>query len=63
MCGMFFRCDSLKNLDLSYLNTQNVKNMSHMFNGCISLKNINLSNFNTQNVIVMNCMFNKSESF
>jgi len=54
---MFNDCISLKNLNLSNFNTQNVIDMSKMFNNCKSLTNLNLSNFNTQNVTNMNCMF------
>ena len=42
---MFYECNSLKNIDLSNFNTQNVINMSRMFYGCKSLTNIDLSNF------------------
>ena len=54
---MFCGCSSLKKIDLSNFNTQNVINMSDMFHGCSSLKNIDLSNFNTQNVTDMSYMF------
>ena len=43
---MFCDCYSLKNLNLSNFNTQNVTNMIGMFNYYYSLKNLNLSNFN-----------------
>ena len=59
---MFYECDSLTNIDLSNLNTQNVTNMSHMFSQCNSLTNIDLSNFNTENVINMNSMFYECSS-
>ena len=35
---MFFGCESLKNIDLSNFNTQNVTNMEGMFWVCESLK-------------------------
>ena len=54
---MFYECSSLKNIDLSNFNTQNITNMSYMFGECNSLKNIDLSNFNTQNVTNMCYMF------
>ena len=47
---MFSGCSSLKELNLSNFNTNNVINMSCMFWECISLKELNLSNFNTNNV-------------
>ena len=57
MSGIFNICTSLKNIDLSSFNTQNVIHMRKMFYNCISLSNLDLSNFNTQNVIDMNEMF------
>jgi len=45
---MFNGCSSLKDINLSNFNTQNVINMNAMFERCSSLKEINLSNFNTQ---------------
>ena len=62
MGGMFSRCKSLININLSNFNTQNVENMSYIFNRCESLTNINLSNFNTQNVKKICYMFNRCES-
>ena len=35
---IFYGCNSLKKIDLSNFNTQNVRNMSYMFYGCNSLK-------------------------
>ena len=46
MTSMFNRCSSLKNIDLSNFNTQNVENMNSMFSGCSSLVYANLYNFN-----------------
>ena len=54
---MFGGCSSLKNLNLSNFNTNNVTNMYCMFFHCSSLTNLNLSNFNTNNVTNMECMF------
>ena len=34
MSGMFYRCSSLKKLNLNNFNTNNVTNMNHMFRGC-----------------------------
>ena len=39
MSGIFYKCNSLTNIDLSNFNTQNVTNMSGMFSKCESLKN------------------------
>ena len=57
MGGMFFECSSLKVLNLSNFNTDNVNNMRYMFYNCSTLKELNISNFNTNNVIYMECMF------
>ena len=51
------KCSSLKELNLSNFNTNNVTNMIGMFSGCSSLKELNLSNFNTNNVTDMEGMF------
>ena len=57
MRSMFFGCSSLKELNLSNFNTNNVTDMGFMFSGCSSLKELNLSNFNTNNVTNMEYMF------
>ena len=57
MSGMFSRCSSLKELNLSNFNTNNVNYMGGMFWGCSSLEELNLSNFNTNNVTNMAFMF------
>ena len=57
MSQMFYGCSSLKELNLSNFNTNNVTLMSDMFNGCSSLKELNLSNFNTIKVNEMSYMF------
>ena len=54
---MFSGCSSLKQLNLSNFNTNNVTDMVGMFSGCSSLEELNLSNFNTKNVTNMECMF------
>ena len=56
---MFNECSSLKVLNLSNFNTNNVTNMSSMFAECSSIKVLNLSNFNTNNVTKMYNMFFK----
>ena len=56
---MFEGCSSLKELNLSNFNTNNVTNMYSMFHGCSSLKELNISNFNTNNVTNMSDMFSK----
>ena len=47
---MFYICSSLKELNVSSFNTNNVTNMSQMFSGCSSLKELSLSNFNMNKV-------------
>ena len=59
MNSMFFKCSSLKELDLSNLDTNSVTNMSNMFYKCSSLTSLDLSSFNTSNVKYMNHMFYK----
>ena len=62
MSDMFSGCSSLKELNLSNFNTNNVNNMHCMFSGCSncsSLKELNLSNFNTNNVTDMGSMFSR----
>ena len=61
---MFSRCSSLKELDLSSFNTNNVTNMNGMFSGCSLLKELDLSSFNIYNVTNMSGMFSGcSEQF
>ena len=57
MSYMFNGCSSLKELNLSNFNTNNVTDMRYMFKGCSSLKELNLSNFNTENVASIKNMF------
>ena len=49
MRGMFQSCESLKKINLSTFNTQNVIDMSFLFYKCKSLTSIDLSNFTIQN--------------
>ena len=57
MSSMFCYCLSLKELNFTNFNTNNVSNMTMMFSWCSSLKELNLSNFNTNNVKYMSDMF------
>ena len=59
---MFSRCSSLKELNLSNFNTNNVTDMSYMFSRCTSLTTLNLSNSNINNVTDMSSMFNGCSS-
>jgi len=47
MSYMFYKCESLKELDLSNFNTNNVTDMTSMFHFCKSLELLNIDNFNT----------------
>lgn len=60
--GMFWGCESLKNLDLSHVDTSNVTNMCCMFYCCYSLTSLDLSNFDARNVNNMVSMFAGCES-
>ena len=62
MFYMFYDCQSLKYLDLSYFDTSQVSNMDFLFASCSSLVSLNLSRFNTKSVIKMNSMFKNDES-
>ena len=58
MISMFESCKSLKNLDLSNFNTQNVTVMSYMFDNCKSLKKENIITNDKRNLnfFQQNCM-------
>ena len=56
-CRLFNGCSSLTNIDMSGLDTSNVKYMSSMFSGCRSLKRLRLSGLDTSNVTYMSWMF------
>ena len=57
MGDMFDCCSSLKELNFSNFNTNNVTDIGYMFYGCSSWKELNLSNFITNNVTNMVGMF------
>ena len=59
---LFYGCSSLKELDLSNFNTDNVTDMSFMFYNCSSLKRLNISNFNIEKVTVLSYMFYECSS-
>ena len=59
MSYMFYGCSSLKEINLTNFNTNDVTNMNHMFYGCSSLKELNLTNFDTNNVNDMKDMFSE----
>ena len=56
---MFYRCSSLKELNLNNFNTNNVTHMNRMFLGCSLLKELNINNFNNDKVTYMGiCLVN-----
>ena len=59
MIGMFFDCESIKELNLTMLNTKNVKSFNSLFYNCKNLQNIiiNPSIFKTNNVTNYNKMY------
>ena len=59
---MFYKCSSLKRLNLSSFKTDNVIDMRGMFYECKSLQELDISNFNTNKVNKMSHMFNKCSS-
>jgi len=44
---MFSGCSSLREVDISNLNTMNVSHFDNMFSGCSSLNEIKIFGFNT----------------
>ena len=50
-------CSSLKDIELSSFNTENVIKMDYMFNGCISLEVLDITNFNTLKVELFDGIF------
>ncbi len=57
--NMFNRFTSVKDIDISNFNTENVIDMSYMFNGCESLTSLDVSNFDTSKVTNMVRMFSR----
>ena len=53
---------SLETIDLTYLDTSQVTDMSSMFRYCSSLQSLNLSNFDTSQVTDMSSMFSNCSS-
>ena len=57
MAYTFINCKSIKTLELSSLDTRNVKSMEFMFYFCFSLGALDLSSFDTRNVKNLKDMF------
>ena len=62
MKDLFYGCTSLKELDLSNFNTDNVTDMSYMFYNCSSLKRLDISNFNIEKLKILSYMFYECSS-
>ena len=54
---MFYKCNNITTIDLSFFDSSNVKNASYMFSHCNNLLYINLSKFETINIKNMGNMF------
>lgn len=54
---LFYDCTSLKEINMIFFDTSEVKDMSYMFDGCQNLSELNISNFDTSRVRDMRCMF------
>ena len=50
MTYMFAWCSTLKEINVSNFNSNNVTNKNGMFYGCSSLRELNLYNFNINNI-------------
>ena len=59
---MFYGCNNLEKLDVSYFNTKNSKSFYYMFWGCSKLKVINVSKFKTTNCEIISSMFARCSS-
>ena len=57
MSEMFYKCSSLKTLDVSHFNTSKVTCMAMMFDECNCLTTLDVSHFNTTEVTEMQSMF------
>ena len=62
MNNMFYKCTSLKNLDVSRWDVSNVKDMFCMFSVCKSLETLDISGWDVSNVKDMSNMFCNCES-
>ena len=59
---MFYGCNNLEKLDVSYFNTNNSKSFENMFQGCSKLKEINVSKFKATNCENIDSMFSGCNS-
>jgi surface protein len=58
----FHRCESIKNIDLSKWNVENIRWLGGLFFGCTSLKYFSFKNWKTSNVFSMVSMFKNCTS-
>ncbi len=54
---MFYQCEELKELDLSYLQTSNVIAIKEMFYGCQKLEKLDIRNFENIKCKIFDNMF------
>ena len=59
---MFYNCESLKSIDLSSLNINNITDMSYMLSNCHNLETIDLSSLNINQNININGILNHCQS-
>ena len=59
---MFQNCKNLTSIDLSFLDTSNVKNMNYMFSGCEKLRYLNFPNLNISSLLNADNFFNNKVS-
>ena len=57
LAGTFYGCSSLTSLDVHYLKTANVEEMTETFDGCTNLTNLNITGWNTANSTTFKAMF------
>ena len=62
MRNMFYKCSSLKKLNIHNWNVSNVTNMNTMFQYCSSLKELNIDTWDVSNVTNMCGMFSGCKS-
>ena len=59
---LFYKCNTLINLDLRKFKTNYLKDMADIFNGCNKLETLDLSSFKTKDVISMKASFKDCSS-
>lgn len=60
--NLFYHFTNVKSMDLTYLDTSAVTDMSYMFGYCIYLKSLDISHFDTSHVTKMTNMFSACSS-